>query len=254
MTLAQPATPTVEPSPAPKTEYEFHPLANIFPMMTGHELGVLAKGIRENGLRQKIITYDGKILDGRNRYRACGIAVVRPIFEELPPGQDPLAFVIDANLTRRHLNETQRGIVAAKLANMRRGGKEANPSIDGNALVSQATAAKLLNVSPKTVERSVKLITGGVPELVEAAGGAFYAALAERGIKVRQAKDNGAQPSLYLRPHVQQRQPTQGDWRVRFNGIVDALGPEAGPRLLVLGCVPRWGDDDRAEEAHAQRS
>ena len=99
---------------------------------------------------------------------ACKLVFVEPKTVEYT-GSDPLAFVISANLRRRHLNETQRGLVAARLANMQRGGKEANPSNGGIALVSQKEAAKLLNVSPKTVERSVKLIKGGVPELVTAA-------------------------------------------------------------------------------------
>jgi hypothetical protein len=169
MSEAQTATLTVEPPSAPKAAaYEAHPLADIFPKMTGSELGVLAVDIKNNGLRQKITLHDGKILDGRNRYRACEIAKVRPAFEEFTGG-DPLAFVISANLHRRHLNETQRGIVAAKLANMRVGGREANPSKDGIPPTSQETAAKLLNVSTKTVERATKLIKGGVPDLVAAA-------------------------------------------------------------------------------------
>ena len=146
-------------------EYEFHPLANIFPEGTAYT--ALVEDIKKNGLREKIKLYDGKILDGRNRYRACKESYRhQPEFEELPHGTNPLAFVISANLHRRHLNETQRGIVAAKIANMRRGGKEANSSIDGIANISQADAAKLLNVSPKTVERASKLVGSGIPELV----------------------------------------------------------------------------------------
>jgi hypothetical protein len=52
---------------------------------------------------------------------------------------------------------------------MRRGGKEANPSIGGIAKTSQEEAAKLLNVSLKTVERASKLVGAGVPELVKKA-------------------------------------------------------------------------------------
>jgi hypothetical protein len=84
-------------------------------------------------------------------------------------GSDPLAFVISANLHRRHLDETQRGLMAGRLANMRRGGKEANPSIGGIAPVSQEKAATLLNVSAKTVERAVKVIKEADPKLVAAA-------------------------------------------------------------------------------------
>jgi hypothetical protein len=135
-------------------------------LLEGEAFKALVEDIKKNGQREKIKLHEGKILDGRNRYRACKEGWRDPEYETLPPSTDPLAYVISANLHRRHLNETQRGIVAAKIANMRRGGKEANPSKDGIAKTSQEDAAKLLNVSTKTVERASKLVGGGVPELV----------------------------------------------------------------------------------------
>jgi ParB-like chromosome segregation protein Spo0J len=57
-----------------KMELEFHPLADIFPALLGHALGELAADIRDNGLQQPIVTVEGKILDGHNRYQACKIA------------------------------------------------------------------------------------------------------------------------------------------------------------------------------------
>jgi len=50
---------------------EFHEIANIFPLMDGPEFTALVEDIRNNGLLDPIITHDGKIIDGRNRYRAC---------------------------------------------------------------------------------------------------------------------------------------------------------------------------------------
>ena len=161
--------PTKTPDPAtplPKGEYEFHPLANIFPPMTEAELKVLSDDIGRNRQQEPITLYQGLILDGRNRYLACKKAYVEPKTVELPSGVDPLAFVISANLHRRHLNETQRGMIAYRLANMRRGGREANPSKEG---IDQAKAAEMLNVSVSTVERAAKLAKANMPDLVTAA-------------------------------------------------------------------------------------
>ena len=46
--------------------YEFHPFANVFPLLDDDDLGTLTEDIRENGQREPVILYDGKILDGRN--------------------------------------------------------------------------------------------------------------------------------------------------------------------------------------------
>jgi ParB-like chromosome segregation protein Spo0J len=47
---------------------EFHPIANVWPMLDDDALKALADDIRANGQSVPIVTYEGKILDGRNRY------------------------------------------------------------------------------------------------------------------------------------------------------------------------------------------
>ena len=67
-------------------------------------------------------------------------------------GDDPLGFVVSVNLRRRHLDDSQRALVAAKLANMRQGERtdlEPRPKL---SKVSQAEAAKKLNVSRTSVQ------------------------------------------------------------------------------------------------------
>ena len=61
------------------------------------------------------ITYQGKILDGRNREKACAIAGVTPRYEEYS-GDDPIGFVISMNMKRRHLTVSQRAAIASELA------------------------------------------------------------------------------------------------------------------------------------------
>ena len=95
-----------------------HPAATLFPMMHGTDLGLLVEDIEANGLREPIVIYDGQILDGRNRLRACELAGIAPRFVEWDGVGSPIAFVLSRNLHRRHLNESQRSIVAARAKSM----------------------------------------------------------------------------------------------------------------------------------------
>jgi len=156
-----------------------HPACKIFPAVGKAELQELADDIRQNGLRNAIVMLNGKILDGRNRWQACKLAGVEPRFTEFD-GDDPIAWVVSQNLVRRHLNASQRAVVAfdllpmmAKEAKQRQRlskgrGKKVAPngatfSTSGKASEMAATIAKS---SARHVER-VKAISRTAPELVD---------------------------------------------------------------------------------------
>ena len=141
---------------------EFHEVANIFPLLTGNEFESLRDDIKTNGLLEPIVIHEGKILDGRNRYTACLGADVVPDYEDYD-GDDPLGFVLSKNLHRRHLNESQRGRVASKIADM----PEGRPDNNSTNLYSLQDAANLLNVGRTTVA-NIKKIELEAPELIPA--------------------------------------------------------------------------------------
>jgi hypothetical protein len=96
------------------SDLKFHPAADIFPLLEGAEFDALVEDIRANAVRFKIVLCDGKILDGRNRYRAMLAAGHTPReghfqkWKPIVPGDTPLSYVITANLHRRHLTAEQR--------------------------------------------------------------------------------------------------------------------------------------------------
>ena len=105
-------------------ELEFHPIANAFPLVDGQAFEELTADIKRKGLLNPITLYEDKILDGRNRYRACkdaGIELTEADVKTLPEGLDPIDFVRSNNIHRRHLLPSQLEAVAAELANMRQG-------------------------------------------------------------------------------------------------------------------------------------
>jgi N6-adenosine-specific RNA methylase IME4/ParB-like chromosome segregation protein Spo0J len=179
-----------------RTTLPVHPAAELFPMMTPAELRELGEDIKAHGLQSPIavarqIEKRGnkyQLLDGRNRFAAMELVGV-PFtllttktyccFEGSPyPGPegceepvvievdgDPYAYVISANLHRRHLNESQRAMVAAKLANMRQGTRTDLAPIGA---MSDADAATMLGVGERSVERAKTVHREGAPELVAA--------------------------------------------------------------------------------------
>jgi hypothetical protein len=84
--------------------------------MSPADLDGLVEDIKQNGLVHRIVcTSDGVVLDGRNRLKASQIAGIDPQFE-VYAGSNPVGFIISANLRRRQLNESQRALIATRLA------------------------------------------------------------------------------------------------------------------------------------------
>src|SRR5262245_19465095 len=140
---------------------EFHPLADIFPLVEGAEVDALVADIKANGLREAIVLHEGMILDGRNRYRAGEVAGVGPTFTTYT-GDDPVSYVVSLNLRRRHLDESQRAMVAAKLATLKLGDNQHSEGL------TIGRSSELLNVGERTVARAREVQEHGTPELVSA--------------------------------------------------------------------------------------
>ena len=152
--------------------YEVHPAAELFPLLSDADLAKLADDIRAHGLHHAIVCHEDKVLDGRNRLAACAKAGVAPRFERWTGSGSPVSWVLSENLHRRHLDESQRAMVAARAKPMfeaeardrERAGTLAPIGATGK---SSEKAAEALNVSPRAVERASKVLKSGAPELVE---------------------------------------------------------------------------------------
>lgn len=95
---------------------EPHELANLLPMMSEYELQWLTASIDANGQQEPITLLNGKILDGRNRCKACkriGAGVKAKEFEG--DEAEALLYVMSLNLQRRNLTKSQRAMVALQV-------------------------------------------------------------------------------------------------------------------------------------------
>lgn len=142
---------------------EDHPLSQIFPLMEDADLDSLGDDIETNGLRDPIWLLDGKILDGRNRYRACVKKDIDHRTEHYK-GKDPLGFVLSKNLHRRHLTTSQRAMVAANIATWKLGDNQFKGGGSAN-LQTLSDAAAAVNVSTRSAADAAKVIANGTPAL-----------------------------------------------------------------------------------------
>jgi hypothetical protein len=133
---------------------EPHSLADLLPPMGRDEYEELKADIVRNGLYAPIVLYEGRILDGRNRYRICQETGIAPrVFNYL--GDDPVSVVASMNLHRRHLNPSQRAMIAARLADSKPGGDRTKPQ---NCGLSHGRAAARFKVSERLVDLASALL------------------------------------------------------------------------------------------------
>lgn len=92
---------------------KFHPISNMLPMMHPMEYEALKEDIQKNGLQVPITRYEGMILDGRHRFKACEELKVEPQYQDFHQnGIQAVDYVIIHNLHRRHLNQSQKAVIS----------------------------------------------------------------------------------------------------------------------------------------------
>jgi N6-adenosine-specific RNA methylase IME4 len=154
--------------PLPEQRLTFHPFAELFPLLEGERFDALVDSIKRNGLRDPIVVHEGQILDGRNRLRACEAAEVKVKTVKFKGG-DPLEFVIDQNLHRRDLNDSQRAMTAIKAATWRQGERTDLKTSAPGPKLSQTEAARAFGTSTRSIRRATVVADEEqtIPELAE---------------------------------------------------------------------------------------
>lgn len=156
-------------------QIRWHECAELFPLMEGEAFDRLVEDIRLNGILEPVVMIDGAILDGRNRYMATRqLAIECPVTEY--DGDDPLAFVVSKNLARRHMTESQRAMVASKLATL----PAHRPGKGADLHPSAERAAEMFNVSERSV-KTARAVRDASPDLArKVETGAISVSLAEK--------------------------------------------------------------------------
>jgi hypothetical protein len=167
-----------------------HPAADLFPMMSPDELRSLGDDIKKNGLKSPIVVLRDRyasgnnaeqLLDGRNRLdamAAAGINLLAPADDPYHPGgldwgavlsnlkwmvyadkTDPYAYVLSANIHRRHLTAEQKRELIAKVLRARP--EASNRQIAQEVKADHKTVAQV---------RRAKEAAGEIPQLSKTTG------------------------------------------------------------------------------------
>ena len=152
------------------TEPKYHELSTVFTSFEDtQEFDGIVVSIKQYGLFEPILMWQGWIVDGRHRHKACLKADVKPTYEYLP---DDMPFnvvrdrVVAANIMRRHLTTGQRAMTAAAIANMTVGRNWESNRANLPDNKSNKDAADQLNVAERSV-KTAKAIKRDAPDLAE---------------------------------------------------------------------------------------
>lgn len=142
-----------------------HDLCARWPDIEGREFDRLVESIKNRGLRRKIRTYNGLVIDGKNRQRACVAAGLAPEYVEWVPPEgctdkkeiewELAVYIEDENGNRRHLSATERAFLAVDRIKQ-----------DGFTIPE---AAKEIEVSPRMVDMAKRVTERGSEEVIRAA-------------------------------------------------------------------------------------
>ncbi len=221
-----------------------HPVAALFPLLEGDAFESFKCDIAAHGLRESIWLHEGQIIDGRNRYRACLETGTTPTFRQWNGQGSLVAFVISLNLHRRHLDESQRAMVGARIANLRLGANQHKKEGSSFELpISQPEAEKLLNVGTASVKRGRVVLERGAPELISAVDAGKIAVSAAAQIAERPKEQQRAAVDRVMRlnakaPNVVREMNRQD----RIGKLVEAgtPGTRGVGRFAVVLADPPW--------------
>lgn len=225
---------------------EIHPAANIFPMLDEAAYQALKADIDKHGQREPLVFCNGKLVDGRNRLRACNELGVAPSECELESDVDPVAYVLSANLHRRQLKTSQKAMCAAKLAGLPEG--RPAKTVSNDTVFSIDAVAALFGVGRASVCRALEVLRKGCDavvamcergELSVSKAGQFIDAVPSKKEQAKIAKEGKRAIVDFLTPQdeveaaPEQDEDNPADEDDAFVAIEETLREEFSGRLVV---------------------
>lgn len=244
---------------------EYHDLCLAFPKMPDDEFRAHCEDIKLRGVREEGWLFEGKILEGRHRFMAALATGQAMTFREYK-GDDPIGFVISANMRRRHLDPGARAMALVNLEKYQHGGARRGAL---KKILTRQELADLADVSKRTMTDAAAVRDKGAPALRDAAARSAVpvsvAATVARGSTEEEQTDLVARGEKEIIKAAKDIRAKKNEDR-RIKKIARtieinkgnkplAFGGEDGKKVVVLSADPPWryerpliGDCDKSIE------
>ena len=215
---------------------EPHPLAEMLPMMNDAEYASLKADMAVNGQVDKAKSYQGKLLDGRNRAKACEELGLKLDVEPFKGTYEQAFNYVLSKANHRHLSDSQKACVAATFLDTyeadRAGGKI---STTGK---SRDHASMLFGVNERYVQ-DAKLLRKAAPKSFrDVFEGRTKIAVAARDVR-RKAKEK--ELSKLAKAHAKQAAGSTS-WQVIVGDAVEELEQIPGATIDLVAIDPPYNE------------
>lgn len=231
-------------------ELRHHPAADAFPMMEAKRYSELVEDIKENGLRQKIVLCDGMILDGRNRYKACNDAGIKPEFEQHTGNPWDLAWSLNGQ--RRDLVAEQRYLIWKHVHEHSDAWQAEQKRIQDEANAKRAEAAKAQEnranqyTKPEKVEVDEQSVQPPAkPKEAKERKAKAKASKTNAGAVARGDKLAKERPDLAEKVRLGEMKPAAAYRQMKNDSVAERVEALPQDKYRVIYADPPWSYNDK---------
>lgn len=227
-------------------EYEFHPAADAFPMMTTGRIVELSEDIKRHGLLQPIVLCEGKILDGRNRYKSCLELGIEPKFIEYDGNPWDMAWSMNGQ--RRDLVQEQRYLIWKFCNEHSESWQGEKQRIQDEANRKRSEAMQGVPYAPKGEARKEKERPQSVDRpSPRGQGSQFKASLAKvnRGSVERGDKLATERPDLAEKVRLGEVKPAEAHRLMKRDAVAEKVSALPEGKYRVIYADPPWSYNDK---------
>lgn len=226
--------------------YERHYFSSCWPDITGEDYEHLKDSIHVSGLRDAITLYEGQILDGWNRYRACNDMATPAHFVEFEGTPEEAEQFVEDKHNRRSLTLTQRLTCIGLMRQRPSIGRPKNT--EGPSVLTAKDMAKKAGSSVRYAEHVNEAIAKGAPELVESMkSGKVGAEKAAAISKLPQAEQAAAIDKPLPKP-APKPEPEHDDGMLTEAELIAEMQETQAENLQLQERVTLMASDDKAAE------